>query len=440
MVLTRKKMKTNPLLQILILLFGFNLSTEAQNLPSYVPTQGIIGWWPFNGNANNEIGNGNNGTVHGANPSHDRFGNMNKAYAFDGINDYINFGNNAAFNVNTFSFSLWVNLDSASNWSSGINGGGFILHKGCDNTTSPFGGYAYRMYYQLPYGLNVDHFVNDRAVLVNSVNPLFNQWNHLVYTYDGSFLKLYINKILVDSVIRNGTTISNTHNFLAGCRNELVNSICTLDDFFKGKIDDIGMWNRALTVSEIVDLHTECGPLIITHPASLSLNTGVYAEFVVSCTDPNAQYQWQVNNGAGFQNLNSVGQYSGTNDDTLKITHIFTNNNNQIFRCIVTSGDCKDTSDVAILHIVNNVAIQKITQDNSLQVYPNPVKNTLYLQAHLRLVGKEYAIYDAQGKVVKSGTINTEKMEIEMTSFRSGLYTLKVGDLLVHPIKIIKAD
>jgi hypothetical protein len=38
----------------------------AQNIPSYVPKNGLVGYWPFNGNGNDESGNGNNGTVNGA--------------------------------------------------------------------------------------------------------------------------------------------------------------------------------------------------------------------------------------------------------------------------------------------------------------------------------------------------------------------------------------
>jgi hypothetical protein len=38
----------------------------AAQVPSYVPTNGLVGWWPFNGNANDESGNGHNGTVTGA--------------------------------------------------------------------------------------------------------------------------------------------------------------------------------------------------------------------------------------------------------------------------------------------------------------------------------------------------------------------------------------
>ena len=47
----------------------------SQNLPSYVPTNGLVGYWPFNGNANDQSGNGNNGTVNGATLTADRFGN-----------------------------------------------------------------------------------------------------------------------------------------------------------------------------------------------------------------------------------------------------------------------------------------------------------------------------------------------------------------------------
>ena len=66
------------------------LSTFASaQIPSYVPTNGLVGWWPFNGNANDESGNGNHGTVNGATLAADRNGNAGKAYSFDGVNDGI---------------------------------------------------------------------------------------------------------------------------------------------------------------------------------------------------------------------------------------------------------------------------------------------------------------------------------------------------------------
>ena len=49
-------------------------------IPSYVPINGLVGYWPFNGNANDISGNGNNGIVDGATLTTDRFGNSNQCY------------------------------------------------------------------------------------------------------------------------------------------------------------------------------------------------------------------------------------------------------------------------------------------------------------------------------------------------------------------------
>ena len=83
-----------------------SISTFAQT-PNYVPANGLVGWWPFNGNANDESGNGNNGVVNGATLTADRFGNVNSSYEFDGISQDIDCGNNQTLNNNEFTISLW---------------------------------------------------------------------------------------------------------------------------------------------------------------------------------------------------------------------------------------------------------------------------------------------------------------------------------------------
>ena len=87
---------------------GFTAASLAQNLPGYVPTNGLVGWWPFNGNANDESGNGYNGTVTGPALTPDRFGNGNSAYNFDGVDDYIIIQNNSNQLAYEFTFSAWV--------------------------------------------------------------------------------------------------------------------------------------------------------------------------------------------------------------------------------------------------------------------------------------------------------------------------------------------
>ncbi len=67
---------------LMTLSVGIILPSLAQNVPSYVPTNGLVGWWPFNGNANDESSTKNNGTINGPTLTTDRFGISNKAYNF----------------------------------------------------------------------------------------------------------------------------------------------------------------------------------------------------------------------------------------------------------------------------------------------------------------------------------------------------------------------
>ena len=77
---------------LLSTLFALITTLGFSQAPSYVPANGLVGWWPFNGNANDESGNGNNGTVSGATLTADRNGVANQAYSFDG-NDLIQITN-----------------------------------------------------------------------------------------------------------------------------------------------------------------------------------------------------------------------------------------------------------------------------------------------------------------------------------------------------------
>ena len=106
----RVKLKLLKMKKVMFTAFAVGLCMTAHVMaqaPSYVPSNGLVGWWPFNGNANDESGNGNNGTVNGATLTTDRFGISNKAYNFDGIDDFIDLQNLTS--NQDFSYSLWFN-------------------------------------------------------------------------------------------------------------------------------------------------------------------------------------------------------------------------------------------------------------------------------------------------------------------------------------------
>ena len=79
----------------IVFIFTSNVFSQ---VPNYVPTTGLVGYWPFNGNANDESGNGNNGTVNGATLTTDRFGSANSAYSFNGNGNHIEIPNSPSLN------------------------------------------------------------------------------------------------------------------------------------------------------------------------------------------------------------------------------------------------------------------------------------------------------------------------------------------------------
>ena len=111
----------------LLVALVFATNVMAQNIPSYVPKDGLVGWWPFNGNANDESGNGNHGTVNGATLTNDRNGKPNCAYDFDGVDDSIPTKFNGVLGKEARTISFWVKTNNKKEsfpivYGSNING------------------------------------------------------------------------------------------------------------------------------------------------------------------------------------------------------------------------------------------------------------------------------------------------------------------------------
>lgn len=206
-------------------------------LPSNVPTNGLVSYYSFNGNANDISGNTNNGIVNGARLTNDRFGIMNNAYEF--INSSINVPmNNLLHNLPIRTFSCWF-------YANGNQNGGRIYE-----TTYLNGGIA------VSNGNNLEawYYNGNYECNVTNINTgTLNQWHNLIYITNSNtgLGTIYLDGIFVANRTGLGTiSPSNWQNqFLKigmGASNEA----------FNGKIDDIGIWNRALTQVEITTLFT----------------------------------------------------------------------------------------------------------------------------------------------------------------------------------------
>ncbi len=430
------------LLMTTIAIFGLATITIAQ-VPSYVPTNGLVGWWPFTGNANDESGNAYNGTaLNGAMLVNDRNGAGNSAYGFDGSDDLIQttLPYTDLIGSEGLSVSAWINLDSISSfWGYSIITNHF---PGSTQFAFALGGTNDGTNHRkLVFFFN--SFSGGSQAIYCPVMPIIvNQWTHVGCTVKSDTVNFFIDGSLIfaqpvvfDSLSTEGTAPNvkiGQGNPTSGFRQDWI-----------GFLDDIAIWNRALDSCEIKDLYYAslgncCNITVNSQPNSQTININNNAQFIAGSSDPSSTFQWQTDLGVGYQNLNSVGQYSGTANDTLTIANTTLSNNNQPFRCIVSSGSCSDTSNVAILTVNNNVGINEFTQDNLFSVYPNPAKSQINVKADAKLLGSIYTVYDNTGKLVLSGKIISENTTIELGNLSGGIYLFSVGENLKQTFKVIK--
>jgi len=420
-------MKKKILLLIGTALLFFAVTTMAQ-VPSYVPSNGLVGWWPFSGNANDLSNNANNGTVNGATLTTDRFGNANSAYNFNGSSNFIQIPNTTLLNPSLLTISIWI---QANGYYNGLNGSNYIISKGFDGTQGHYG-IAYETSTK-QFFFEIGNVAAGGYVISKSIITQGN-WFHVCGTYDGSSLKIYINGML-------DSNITATGNYSLGTNTEPLflgeNYSSTYPYWVNGKIDEIGIWNRALTQAEITLLYQGCNLSVTTNPINQNVYVGSNAQFVLALSDTSATYHWQSDLGLGFQNISNAGQYSGATNDTLIVSNTTLTNNNQQFRCIVTSGTCADTSSIAILSVINNVGINEAT--NSLfKVYPNPANNQINVEINKSLIGSIFTITDQIGKTILSGKLTKENSIIELGDLSGGIYLLSIGNNAKQTFKVIK--
>ena len=414
---SKKNMKTIILLALIFISIHF----KAQ-IPSYVPSNGLVGWWPFNGNADDESGNGNNGTVIGSILTSDRNGSANNAYSFNGINNYIDLGNPIALGNNPSSFTQagWAYFND-------FNDAYVFISKRHDNSGNDWAT-------PVTTSNNTFIFFSDDAFYQNppmaeSNGLLVNQWYHLTFLKSSDVYSIYVNGLLVSSITDSHPMGGSTNNLIIGAQ-------LAWPEFLKGSLDDIGIWNRALTEQEILAIYQGCQMLITAQPTnqSVTLSGGTTTSFNVVSNTTNPTYQWQTNLGVGFQNLSNAGQYSGVNTANLSVSNVTLSNDNQAFRCIISDSGCVDSSDVATLSIIDDASITSQIK-SSLVLSPNPITNDFSISGIEQIVS--LLLKDVSGKFIK--TFDVQDKNHSLTNVTSGVYFLEVSDEnRTYMIKVIK--
>ena len=218
-----------------------------------MPTEGLVAYYPFNGNANDESGNRHNGLIYGPTLTLDRFGNSQGAYLFDGIDDYIVVPHSSKFNFGKqFSIAAWI---KPIEW--GENSYGRIIDK---SDARDIVGYRLLLSNS---GFSTDDFetfglsLNDGNIGVRVISPKktlsLNSFNFVAATYDGEYVTLYFNtKLVKKEGIAILSSLNNSGNLILGNRTNQ-------DRTFDGVLDEIWIYNRALSDEEVQALYHEGG-------------------------------------------------------------------------------------------------------------------------------------------------------------------------------------
>ncbi|MFA6090252.1 MAG: LamG domain-containing protein, partial [Candidatus Gracilibacteria bacterium] len=207
----------------------------------------LVGYWDMStlatdGKLKDLSGNRNDGTMNGTTSSIGRTGG---ARNFNGTNDYINISDSDNFYfTGNFSMSVWINPNRANNSFEGI------IHQGETNANMDVNSLEIGPNNQMRWLIrNASTSVIDFYSPVNSVS--LNTWQYIVVKKEGGVFSMFLNGIMVNSQT-NLLPLSNIpYNLWIGARN--IGGVSPM--YSQGKIDEVRIYNRALSDSEIFSLY-----------------------------------------------------------------------------------------------------------------------------------------------------------------------------------------
>lgn len=365
----KQYMKTRFL--FLALAFMLILKVGAQT-----PLDSLVAFYPFSGNANDESINNNHGTLIGATLYDDRFGYPNSSLYFDGIDDRVLF-NDVAFDFDSvFSISFWMKTSSTGSDQR-------LFHK---SANSPNRGWFISLnrseagkltFFSSENGTDFKEFTSDSVF--NDDN-----WNHIVFVYDGSnnISKFYknnnpagIDPLAYARLNTNDDTLS-------------VSNSNYPSNYAEGIMDDIRIFNRVLDSVEVSELYSET----------------VCSRIIFDTTEITT-----------FDTVHTIIY------DTTYVTIYDTT--------YVTVYDSNAVTDTLIID-VTITGVNAPNNINTLKVFPNPAKDILNIYAgdqFASVTGHSIKILDLMGVLIYESNLNQQLIQIDINDFgQTGLFFIQL--------------
>jgi prepilin-type N-terminal cleavage/methylation domain-containing protein len=267
---------------------GVSASSSASNsvTPTAIPTNGLVSYWSFNGNANDSVGS-NNGTVSGATLTTGVKGLSNTAYSFNGTDSYIYVPDSATLDQdNDFTINLWAKLDPGAY---ALDGNPVLIQKEIYRDADA-GDAAYRSNYYITVGDTGAVNVGFEGTASTSESSLITEGSWRMYTFslNESLAKayIYLDGVQVvetpyiidpDGRLNNAPVVFGRYSYY----------YTFAYHWLKGSLDQTRLYSRALSAQEILDIYNEEKPdATVPDAPTIGTATAGNATSTVSFTAP----------------------------------------------------------------------------------------------------------------------------------------------------------
>jgi prepilin-type N-terminal cleavage/methylation domain-containing protein len=216
--------------------------TSSSGIPAAGTCNGLIGWWPLNGNGNDQSGNGKDGTIYGATFATGYNGSSNGALSFNGVNNYMNITSFDPTFLESSSFGASWTLSIWTKWGGNYNEEGVIMGKeGCNGG---FYGFSYRFVFAIK---GSECWTGAQSIYGSVMDST--SWHFLVGTYQAGTMAFY-----EDGTLQGTATLTNMYTEYGDTLG--IGSGGWSNWEYNGLLDDARVYNRALSASEVSNLYS----------------------------------------------------------------------------------------------------------------------------------------------------------------------------------------
>ena len=263
-------LKIGPWSLIILLFFLLPLSSSAATLGRSPNNLGLVSYWKFDEGVGTKAmdnnGKGNNGTITGATWTNGKFG---KALSFNGSTNYVSAGTSDTLNMTgDFTSSLWFKTPGQ-----GLNNWGSLIGRG---TASYFINAPNKGWYLVARNISGTNYINfqysgaSTAQQVSWTGGADNLWHHAVVSRQGNLFSIYIDGVLKSSLTTAvGDMSTSGEGFFIGRGRST--------DYFIGSIDEVRIYNRALSAVEIANLYKISSAKMLKGPTLVQIGTCLLA-------------------------------------------------------------------------------------------------------------------------------------------------------------------